>query len=560
MPPMQRRTFTVNLFRRTSGRRKLAGWHKAQDRALQLLGPTWGATPLRRLIQTLCLAIYLYCFFYVAWPYATVFTGSLFAEKEHLPVELFLWIDPLTGLSSAIAARQWNPAMWGTLAILAAGIIFPRCFCGYLCPLGTMIGCLDWFVGLVRRFLPGTDGKGGSSRRRPWRHLRYYLLATVLAGSAMGVLLAGYVAAIPVLTRGLLFSAGRLQLGLMRNWGQVHPVTASFYLSLLLFLSIFVLGLLSPRFWCRYVCPSGAMFSIANLLRLTGRQLRPGCTGCGKCQRACPFDAINDDFSTRPLDCAFCQTCGGVCPASEIQFALRWDTNPAPARVPPSAPGPLISRRAVLLSGMGGVAAACAIGDADQRPLLRPPGSVGEADFQQMCIRCGECFKVCPGPVLHPAGFESGLANLWTPIVVPALAGCHQDCNFCTQVCPTGAIRPLSIEQKRRTVMGLAVIDTKTCLPQRGERDCRLCYDECAAAGYNAIEMRPIKLAVGETPPPGMSEADLEEMASINSPFVNAAACIGCGLCEYRCHSALVKQRKLIATTAIVVKPVRTAT
>ena len=62
-------------------------------------------------------------------------------------------------------------------------------------------------------------------------------------------------------------------------------------------------------------------------------------------------------------------------------------------------------------------------------------------DFQQLCIRCGECFKICPGPVLHPAGFENGLANLWTPIVVPAFAGCHQDCNFCTLVCPTGAIR-----------------------------------------------------------------------------------------------------------------------
>ena len=65
------------------------------------------------------------------------------------------------------------------------------------------------------------------------------------------------------------------------------------------------------------------------------------------------------------------------------------------------------------------------------------------------------------------------------------------------------------------------------------------------------------ELAVGEVPPPGMSEADLEEMARIHAPSVNAGACTGCGLCEYRCHSALVRQRKLIPTTAIVIKPVR---
>jgi len=186
---------------------------------------------------------------------------------------------------------------------------------------------------------------------------------------------------------------------------------------------------------------------------------------------------------------------------------------------------------------------------------LRPPGSVSEPEFLERCIRCGECFKVCPGPVLHPAGLASGWETLWTPVVVPSHAGCHQDCNFCTQVCPTRAIRPLSLQEKRRTPIGLAVIDRKTCLPHAGQRDCRLCFEECEAAGYHAIQMRQIKLELRDIPPGVFSEAQLEAMGSIEAPFVDSAACTGCGLCEYRCHTTHIKQTHVLAESAIRVIP-----
>ena len=105
----------------------------------------------------------------------------------------------------------------------------------------------------------------------------------------------------------------------------------------------------------------------------------------------------------------------------------------------------------------------------------------------------------------------------------------------------------MSIEEKRRTKMGLAAIDTTLCLPHRGERDCQLCYDECEAAGYHAIEMRAIKLKVGEVPVGVLSEEQIEEMGRISAPFVDGGKCVGCGLCEYRCHSAGVGQQKLLA-------------
>jgi len=156
--------------------------------------------------------------------------------------------------------------------------------------------------------------------------------------------------------------------------------------------------------------------------------------------------------------------------------------------------------------------------------------------------------------VLQAAGIEHGLEALWTPLAVFTHAGCHQECNFCTQVCPTGAIEPLSLAEKRNFQMGLAIVDTATCLPHRGERECQLCFDECNAAGYRAIEMRPIQLATGAIPEGMFSPEQIEQMGRILAPFVKADACVGCGLCEYRCHGAMVNQQKLLQRRAVLIQ------
>ena len=283
------------------------------------------------------------------------------------------------------------------------------------------------------------------------------------------------------------------------------------------------------------------------------------CIHCRKCLEFCPFDAIQPDYTTRTLDCAFCQTCGGACPTHAIKFVTRWNRDKLKEPNDPPVVPRSLSRRGFVASGVAGMGAALGmrtdLGTPPKTRPLRPPGSVPEPEFLDLCIRCGECFKVCPGPVLHPAGLESGWEALWTPVVVPSHAGCHQDCNFCTQVCPTHAIRPLSLPEKRKTSIGLAVINTKTCLPHAGQRDCRLCFEECEAAGYHAIQMRQIKLALGDIPPGVVSEAELEAMGSIEAPFVDPDACTGCGLCEYRCHTTYTKQAHVLPESAIRVVP-----
>ncbi len=547
----------LNIFLRLRTRAQRTGWRGLWYDWLEAIGPVTRASPIRRGLQVLCLLAFLYAFFYVCWPYAETFSEETFGSKESFQVELFLLIDPLVGLSTALAGRFVNGAtLWWAAAIMAVCLLVPRGFCGYLCPLGTLIDAFDWLVGRrLRRFQLRDGGTAGW-----WVYLRYYLLAAVLISSLFGVLLSGFVAAIPVLTRGFMFTAARLQLAIMKGPGQLAPVGWTFYLSIGLFLAVFLLSLFGRRFWCRCVCPSGALFSVGNLLRIGQRKVENTCIDCHRCIEICPFDAIREDHTTRTANCTFCQTCGGVCPPGAIQFVTRFHRDDfRPEDGPAVSPRP-VSRRAFVATAAAVAGTAALIqcqspapGGNPVRPL-RPPGSVPEDLFLDLCIRCAQCFKVCPGPVLHPAGLEYGWESLWTPVANLDHAGCHQDCNFCTLVCPTGAIQPLKVAAKRQFQMGLARVDTATCLPfrQADRRECDACYVECRQAGYDAIEMREIEIQLDPPPPEGMfSELELLEMSRIRAPFVKAAACVGCGICQYRCHSLYVVQRQILDQSAI---------
>ena len=620
-----------------------AGRSSLVRRALRRLGPTWAASPARRLAQTACLALFAWLFCYVCWPYAaqparswrgwvpvevdaetgcctvtneagphdapldgrtlyavdesaaTTIPLAAFrveavdgatlrlrpevqldaaaverlsasfgpwtlretapgqwpshyaddlAAKRKLPVDLFLLLDPLAAVSAAIAARSWIAALLAAGAILAVSLVIPRGFCAYACPLGALIDLFDWAIGRrLRWFHLHHDGW--------WRNLKYGLLAATLAAAALGILLSGFVAAIPVVTRGLAFLVAPLELGLLRGWHQVPPISAGQIVSIGLFAAVFALGFMRPRFWCRCVCPTGAVFSLGNLLRFHQRQVRDECVACGRCLQHCPFDAIQPaDYSTRTADCAFCQTCGGVCPTGAVEFV------PRTRRPVHAAKNTVPQRRRFLASAasiLGGIGGGLALGGAMKvcggaKPdVLRPPGSVSEDLFLQLCVRCGQCFPVCPNNVLQPLGLSQGVERLWTPYAATAWAGCEPSCNRCGQVCPTGAIRPLLLEQKRLFRMGLAVVNLKTCLPHAQREACQLCADDCAKAGYNAIEF----LRVGtQADPFGQPIED----AGFLAPVVVADKCVGCGLCQTRCHMVNVRQKGLLAESAVIVR------
>jgi MauM/NapG family ferredoxin protein len=294
------------------------------------------------------------------------------------------------------------------------------------------------------------------------------------------------------------------------------------------------------------------VFSATHFLRIFERKIGRTCIGCGRCVEICPFGAVQEDYTSRPADCALCGSCSGVCPSGAIRYAPRWssaDDRPAGTHLPRRR---FLAGSAGAVAGIaGGVASAFTIrlfganhvNSSAMRPV-RPPGSVPEPEFLALCIRCGECFRACPNDALQPLGFAQGLEGLWTPHLAADWSGCEPSCANCGQVCPTGAIRPLPIDQKRTARMGLAVVDRKTCLPYALREACQLCVDECVTAGYHAIEFERVGTQVDEAGQP------VEESGFL-APVVLPDRCVGCGLCQTRCLAINGAQKKLLAESAI---------
>jgi ferredoxin len=491
------------------------------------------------------------CMAQVEWP-------SHYADnlkfKEKLPAKTFLALDPLVSISTAVAGRAWIWTLIWAGILLAVCVFIPRGFCGYICPLGTLIDLFDWIVGKrVTRFRVADDGW--------WVHIKYYILLGTMIAAMFGVLISGFVSAIPVITRGFLFTVKPVHDGFARGWHNVPLPSWGEALSVLLFFVVLGLGFFKPRFWCKYVCPSGAVFSVGNLLRASERKVESTCINCNKCVEICPFDAIKPDYTTRVSDCTLCQSCGGVCPTDAIKFVGRTNRFSLKVVNDPPTHETALGRRGFLAAGVGiatavaGGAASAAgikrlgahIGQSSAVLPVRPPGSVPEQQFLDLCIRCGECFRACPNDVLQPLGFQQGLEGLWTPQVKADWAGCEVSCNNCGQVCPTGAILPIPLSVKKQTRIGLAIVNTTTCLPHAQTGECQLCVDECTAAGYNAIEFIGVGTRADDAGNP-------IEGTTHYAPRVLADRCVGCGLCQSRCYAVNVKDKHLLSASAIIVE------
>jgi ferredoxin len=483
-----------------------------------------------------------------AWP--SHFADDL-ATKELIPAETFLLLDPLAGVATGVASRQWTSAATWAITVLLACLVVPRLFCGYVCPLGTLIDLFDGSIGRVLRL------------RRPrfpgWlRGVRFAILAIVLGAAASGVLLTGFVSAIPLLTRGLCSSLGALQNAALRGSHVVPPLAWAELASVGLVLAVLALGLLRRRFWCRYLCPSGAILSLGSVFSVFRRRVATHCSDCGRCVENCPFGAAESaEAFFAAAECGSCRTCAAVCPQQAVEYPIAWKRPPAS-----DASQPEQGRRAFLSTAVSaavaglGTAVACgaakALGEsagAGSLPL-RPPGSLAEPEFRRRCIRCGACLRACPSGVLQAMGFAGGAETLWTPQLVPDWSGCEPSCNRCGQVCPTGAIRPLTLDEKRNTPIGLAAIDPGACLPHAGRGDCRLCAEACAGIGYGAIEFVQVRTAVDAAGNP------LED-SGYTAPRVIADRCVGCALCQNRCHAINVVQKGLLTTSAVTIQPCR---
>lgn len=139
--------------------------------------------------------------------------------------------------------------------------------------------------------------------------------------------------------------------------------------------------------------------------------------------------------------------------------------------------------------------------------LLRPPGSLGEAEFLASCIRCTRCADACEKRCILLLGPEAG-RHQGTPYIMPVERACNL-CLACGKACPAGAILPL--EEAGKAEMGLAVVDERLCVSHAGTGVCGACFTACPLRGKAITQ--------------GMR----------NAPEIHEDQCTGCGLCEEFC-------------------------
>lgn len=481
---------------------------------------------VRQTVQILAVLLFLY-----------LLLGTRQGLPTFLPHDLFFRLDPLAGLAAMLAGRRWIPALaLGGLTIalaLAAG----RAWCGWLCPLGAV---LDW--------TPPRTPRVQADPRDAWRRAKHGALLVILFAALLGNLTVLVLDPLTILFRTMtasvlpaanalltaaesaLYAIGPLQRPLegvdriLRSAGLVggEPAFQQGILLALVFGAILALNAIRPRFWCRYLCPLGALLGVVSKVAFLRHRVDSGaCNACGKCARACPMGTIDParGYAADPTECTMCLDCVAVCPADAV--ALRAHLAPAAWReYDPSRRQALLSLGAAVV-GVGLLRAA-PNARCDHPRLIRPPGAQ-ENGLLDKCIRCGECMKVCPTSGLQPSLLTAGLEGLWTPVLVPRLGYCDFSCHSCGQACPTGAIPPLSLDEKRRAVIGLAYIDENRCIPWADGLDCIVCEEMCP------VPEKAIILDVQMVTRPDGT------VAEVRRPRIIRERCIGCGICEYKC-------------------------
>jgi polyferredoxin len=447
--------------------------------------------------------------------------GDRFWQLRGWPVNWLLELDPLAGIATLLATRTlYAGLLWG-LATVALTLVLGRVFCGWVCPFGAM----HQFLGYLGRRRRKLSMQLEANRFRPAQAIKYYVLVFFLTAAILlprdwlssGSLLTGILDPLPLIHRSvnliLLPIADRAGLGLspLPRWYEGAGLIGAVFLAAL-FLNLWV-----PRFYCRFVCPLGALLGVLSRFAIwrIGRQ-EEGCTGCGLCERACE-GACEPTQRIRLSECVMCLNCLDECRHAAIDYSTR-----------PSAAGELLlpdlSRRGFIVSAVSGVMAAPvirlggAIGPNWNHGLIRPPGALPEDAFLSRCIKCGQCMRVCPTNVIHPAGLEAGLEGLWTPKLNfrTGTSGCQHTCFACGNLCPTAAIRPISLDERlgRNSFSGLGPIRTGTafvdrgrCLPWAMDRPCIVCQENCPVSP-KAIFTREVFSAVRTSAPLAVKSAD----------------------------------------------------
>lgn len=469
--------------------------------------------------------------------FVCLFRLTDYSGRDDIPyaVNIFFRWNPLVAASTMMAAKKFIGLLFPSLIIVFITMILGRVFCGWLCPLGTLLdGAKTLF-------------KTSSNSASNIRDSKYIILTGILTASLFGLQLIGYFDPFSILLRGLAFSVDP-GLNYVISWifdsiyfaspswlsslsepvyaflkSTVLPYRQTFFsLSLLSFVILFVifaLEKLERRFWCRNLCPLGALLAIFSKFSFLRRLPFKACEGCSQCTEDCRMDAFDEKGFLMNEECNLCMDCIDDCQTAVSSFQFKLPKNRTPMRP---------DRRVFIASGLAAITlpvlSKVSLGHRLQTSyLLRPPGVRDEVEFLALCVRCGECMKVCIQNALQPAFMESGYEGMFSPRLIPRVGYCEFNCNLCAQVCPTGAINKMALADKQKFVIGIAYFNKNRCLPFSENKACIVCEEHCPT--YNkAIKFKEETVKDMEGNP-----------ITVKRPYVIKDLCIGCGICEKVC-------------------------
>lgn len=463
---------------------------------------------------------------------------------------LFLdFTGTLHGWFGWMAKIQFLPALLAlnvgvVIALIVLTLLFGRVYCSVICPLGVFQDIAAW-IGKKRK-------KNRYSYSPALNWLRYgmlgvFVVALVAGIGSLAALLAPYssygrIASnlfAPIYQWGnnlLALLAERADSYLFYSVDVWMKATGTFVVAALTFVILIVLSWRNGRTYCNTICPVGTVLGFFSRFSLLKPVIDTSkCNSCGLCARNCKAACI--DSKSHKIDysrCVACMDCIAKCKKGAIRYERprKEVLQPVAAgKVDNASSGQVDNARRAFFSA-GAVFAASTLLKAQEKKVdgglaviedkkiperatpIYPAGSQGVRNFTQHCTACQLCVSVCPNQVLRPSG---NLMTLMQPEMSYERGYCRPECTKCADVCPAGAIKPITTADKSSIQIGHAVWIKKNCVPLTDGVNCGNCARHCPVG---AIEMVP-------------SEADKKDSPMI--PVVNVERCIGCGACENLC-------------------------
>lgn len=424
------------------------------------------------------------------------------------------------------------------IAWVALTMVFGRLYCSWFCPMGAM---QDIFARL-RRLTKKQAFRHRYSYSRPKNLLRYIWLGIVVASVCVGV--------------GVLLSLfdpysafGRIISQLVKPlWGALwgNPVAvssvAAFAIALLTLFGIGAVAAWRGRLYCNTFCPVGSSLSVLSRNSLFHFDIDTDlCVNCGACGRVCKSECIDqNDHVVDGSRCVMCFNCVSVC----NEKAIRYTTNRKKLSIPlmqrverpaASSAAVKIDRRKFMAAGLmlaaapaldavAGKLEGAAMGAKGAIPCrpVAPPGRRSMKEFLERCTGCGLCVSHCPQHVLKPSAGQLGWRHMLHPVMDYNRSYCLYDCTLCTEVCPTEALQPLTVDEKHIFIIGHAKTEWANCV------GCGMCANSCPRKAIRMVS-RPDGIPVPSGAMSGLV------------PVVDPALCIGCGACQSRCPATPVK-------------------